>query len=262
MPWRFLCIINLPVNFDAGDGGQQKPRRRQGSAIVKILAAIGIIGILIALFLPAVRTARPAAYRNACANNLKQIALALQDYADKYHALPPAYTTDENGKPLHSWRTLILPFLEEGELYKSIDLTKPWDDPVNAEAFKTIVHAYRCPANPDEDNRTIYLAVVTPKSCIRATEARDLSEIPNKPQTLMVVEVDLDHAVPWMKPADADENVAMNVGQSRRLAHPGGTNSVFVDCHTEFLEAEMPEAQRRALISADGKDKTALDARK
>ena len=51
-----------------------------------------------------------------------------------YKALPPAYTVDADGRPLHSWRTLILPYLEQEPLYQTIDLSKPWNDPANAKA--------------------------------------------------------------------------------------------------------------------------------
>src|SRR4051812_5995401 len=90
-----------------------KPKTSAMSTVLTAVAVLGIVGVLIALMLPMVRSARPAAYRNACSNNLKQIAVALQNYSAMYDALPPAYTTDAEGKPLHSWRTLILPYLEE-----------------------------------------------------------------------------------------------------------------------------------------------------
>src|SRR5206468_2619679 len=111
-----------------GDGldSPQQNQRRLLKAFT-LLAVLGVLALLICLMLPAVRTARPAAYRNQCHNNLKQIALALRNYEELYHALPPAYTTDSNGNALHSWRTLILPFLGERQLYESIDLAKPWD---------------------------------------------------------------------------------------------------------------------------------------
>ena len=70
-------------------------------------------------------------------NNLKQIALALLNYEQAHHALPPAYTVDAQGRPLHSWRTLILPYLDQESLYQTIDLSKPWNDPANAKALET-----------------------------------------------------------------------------------------------------------------------------
>ncbi len=229
------------------------------SAIVKLLLVLGIVPIVICLFV-AITQIRdwlvPA--RLQCANNLRQIALALHNYATNYHAFPPAYTTDANGKPLHSWRTLILPYLEEQQLYKKIDLTKPWDDPANAEACKTVVPVKRCPIAPEPGNCTTYLAIVTPNSCLRPHEPRRQSEITaNTSETLMLIEADSDHAVPWMSPNDADEQLVLGIGPDFKVAHSGGFHAAFVDCHIDFVAADMPADQRRALISIAAKDKAA-----
>lgn len=78
---------------------------------------------------------------------LENIALALHNYAAKNHGvLPPTYTVDSAGKPLHSWRTLILPYIDYQDLYKKIDLSKSWNDPANAEVFKAHVKVYHCPS--------------------------------------------------------------------------------------------------------------------
>src|SRR5262245_49759347 len=111
-----------------------KPGSRRRSRIVEILVVLAFLALLVALLLPLSRSARPAARRAQCTNNLKQIALALHDYEQEHGALPPAYTVDAAGRPLHSWRTLILPYLEQEKLYQSIDLSKPWNDPANAQA--------------------------------------------------------------------------------------------------------------------------------
>ncbi len=103
--------------------------------LVEALVVIAIIGILVGLLLPATRAARPAARRMQCSNNFKQLGLAMHNYAADYKCLPPAYTVDAQGNRLHSWRTLLLPYLEENELYKKIDLSKPWNDPDNLAAF-------------------------------------------------------------------------------------------------------------------------------
>ena len=228
--------------------------------LVELLVILAIIVVLIALVSPAMRGtghARDNARQIQCMYNLKQIALALKKYEEIHHALPPAYTTDANGKPLHSWRTLILPFIEQGKLYESIDLTKPWDDPANAEAAKKLVEVYHCPSSECDDNHTTYFAVLTPNSCLRATETRNLSDVTDAAsKTLMVIEVNDEHAVPWMSPIDADEDVVLNLGKSQPTApHRKGMNAAFVDGHVDFLNADLSTDQRRALISIGGNEK-------
>ena len=133
-------------------------------------------------------------WRTRARNRLKDIARALLLYEHDHHALPPAYTTDANGNRLHSWRTLILPYLDERPspddpssftaFYKSIDLTKPWDDPVNARACRDIVASYSCPASTvPHDNKTTYLAILTPNSCFAP---RSLEFFPTLPMDLLI----------------------------------------------------------------------------
>src|SRR5688500_14949385 len=119
---------------------------RRGFRLVELLVVVGLIGLLIACLLPNVRSSREAARRMSCANNLHQIALALHNYEDEFGCLPPAYTVDAAGKPLHSWRTLILPFAEQKVLYEKIDLAKPWDDPANQAAYEMNLSMYQCPS--------------------------------------------------------------------------------------------------------------------
>jgi prepilin-type processing-associated H-X9-DG protein len=242
-----------------GRGSADQPKSGM-STLLKLLAILAIAGTVIAMLLPAVRNAREPARRNQCANQLKQIAIAVKLYEQAHGALPPAYTTDSNGKPLHSWRTLILPFLEEEQLYNSIDLSRPWDHPVNAAALNAKVSAYQCPSAErweSDGNRTIYQAVVTPNSCFRATEPRSLSEITDGAEnTLMLIEVDEEHAVPWMSPVDADEETVLGLGGPKsETAHPGGVQAAFVDGSVGFLRGAMPAAARRALISIAGNNK-------
>jgi prepilin-type processing-associated H-X9-DG protein len=244
---------------DMSDFVNEIPKRKKAKRkfrFIELLAVLSIIGILVALLLPAVRTARPAALRMQCTNNLKQIALALRNYESAFKALPPAYTVDSEGKPLHSWRTLILPFLEQQRLYASIDLSKPWNDPANAEAFKTAISEYRCPAADCPKNHTTYMAIIAPNGCFRADTPRQLSEITDDHgETLMVIEVGSKHAVHWMAPIDADETLVMASGSSTKRNHAGGTNAAFVDGSVRFLKSGTPAAELRALISIAGNDK-------
>ena len=117
----------------------------------RITAAVLGLGLLVGLLLSARGGAGPAARRNGCISNMKQIGLAVQSYESVHGHFPPAYTTDDQGNPLHSWRVLILPYLEEEELYDSIDLTKPWYHPDNLALANRMPWVYRCPA----DNRSV-----------------------------------------------------------------------------------------------------------
>jgi prepilin-type processing-associated H-X9-DG protein len=241
-------------DFLDGSSKPRKPRRKV--TLLNVLAIMGIFGLLIALMLPAVRTAGPAAYRAQCTNNLKQIAMALSSYESVYKVLPPSYTVDAAGAPLHSWRTLILPYLDRQPLYESIDLSKPWNDPANAKAYATEILLYRCPAMNLPSGSTTYLAIVAPGGCFLPDKSRRLSEITDpRGATLMVIDADKDHAVHWMAPIDADESIVIGINEKSKLNHPGGTNAAFVDGSVRFLRASMPTGLRRALISIAGDDK-------
>ncbi len=88
-----------------------QPRKRSFlSGCGGIIAIIGIGLVLLVLLMPFSR-GREAPRRTQCKNNLKQIGLAFHNYHDDHGVFPPAYTVDENGTRLHSWRTLILPYL-------------------------------------------------------------------------------------------------------------------------------------------------------
>jgi hypothetical protein len=173
-----------------------------------------------------------------------------------YLELPPAYTVDEHGNPLHSWRTLILPCIEQQSLYQKIDLSKPWNDPVNAEAFKTVVEVYQCPSLKSEPGMTTYLAVTGDNTCLRPARSLRIEEVTDGPSnTLAVIEVTADHAVHWMSPQDADVELLVGLSHEKDgLQHVGGNNALFVDATVRFLSIDLPESTLRALVSATAND--------
>lgn len=235
--------------------------RRTGFTLVELAVVIAIILILIALLLPATRSARGPARRAHCKNNLKQIGLALHNYHHTYGSLPPTYTVDANGEPLHSWRTLILPFLEQQAIFDQIDLSKPWDDPANETARKTLLDVYQCPETSNgEDNHTTYLAVVAPNAAFQGPEPKSFADITDGPEnTLVVIEVDSKHAVPWMAPFDADEAFFLAMSKEDTQPHNGGTQFTLADGRVQFLSAEASADLRRALITIDANDEVAFD---
>ena len=76
------------------------------------------------------RPARQSAIRSQCVNNEKQIGLAIHNYIASHGSFPPAYTQDNAGKPLLSWRVLILPYIEQDALFKEFHLDEAWDSPI------------------------------------------------------------------------------------------------------------------------------------
>jgi prepilin-type processing-associated H-X9-DG protein len=253
----------MTAHFDDMSDFLHQPSRQKKSrrkfTLVELLVVLGIIAIVIALLFPDLRSARPAARRTLCAISLEQIASALRHYESTYKALPPAYTVDADGKPLHSWRTLILPYLEERSLYETIDLSKPWNDPANAKAFATVISQFRCRDLDLPATKTTYLAIVAPNGCFLPNKPRPLSEITDgRASTLMVIEAPRDRAVHWMAPLDADESLVMGISPQSKLNHAGGMNALFVDGAVRFIKADIPASQRRAIISIAGNDNDAV----
>jgi hypothetical protein len=240
---------------------KQTPRRRYTLADFLLLLALMVI--LFALLLPFVyrATAHLAARRAHCQNNLRRIAMALRAYALEHGGLPPAYTTDADGRPLHSWRTLLLPYLDAEALYRTIDLSKPWNDPANARALNTEMRVYHCiDLDPGRPNRTVYRASVGPRAFLLPTEPRPLATITDDPRTtLALIEVDEPNAVPWMAPEDADEAMILSFGPGSKLVHPGGRFMTTVDLSVIFTSLEVPPEARRALITVDGGEAVSRD---
>lgn len=238
--------------------GRQAPEpkpRQLVPTLLGCLTVIGILGVLVALLLPATRRAGPAAHRMQCANNLKQIAIALYTYEDQYGALPPAYTVDAEGKPLHSWRTLILPCMEQEPLFTKIDLSKPWDHPANKVAFDVTVPGYSCPSANLPQTHTAYMAVAVPGGCFRPTEPTKFSQITDDHDwTLMVIEVDAKQAVHWMSPTDSVDLAFLQTKTGATLAHSGGVQAMFVSGKTRFIASGVKPETIRAMITIDGKD--------
>jgi hypothetical protein len=96
---------------------------------------------------PAAPSADAAKLRSV--RNLKQLALAAQNFYDRHKSLPARYSVDANGVPLHSWRVFLLPFIEQNELYKQIRLDEPWDSEHNRQFHSKAPELFRRPGSSD-----------------------------------------------------------------------------------------------------------------
>ena len=199
-------------------------------------------------------------YRPSSQANLKQIGYALLNYHQAYGSFPPAYVADAHGKPLYSWRVLILPYIEEQNLAKSILYNEAWNGPNNANLVKTHLTMFNCPENLALRNRsadlTDYFAVVGPHTAWAGTKPRKLSDFKDPRKTILVVEV-ANSRVRWAEPRDLNiDRMPMAVnspgGGGISSDHDGGAWVVFADDHVEFLPNSTDPKKLAEMLDIDG----------
>ncbi|MEX0610954.1 MAG: DUF1559 domain-containing protein [Pirellulales bacterium] len=196
--------------------------------------------------------------RSRCANRLRHIGFALQEYHDAYGSFPPAYLADAGGKPMHSWRVLILPYLENRRLYAQYNFNEPWDGPNNRLLANQISDVFRCPSdNPAKPDETSYVAVVGPRTIWPGAESTVFGDIPDgATKTVLVVEVE-NSGIHWMEPRDLDISAlkpAARPGRKNPIAsgHPGGPQAVMADASLRTLSKSMRRDTLEAFFTRDG----------
>ena len=204
-------------------------------------------------------------------NNQKQIAIAMHNYLSAFDTYPPAAKCDASGKPLLSWRVLILPYLEHTALYNQFHLDEPWDSPNNRPLVDRMPDVFKCPSNPQlNPGETAYEVVVDPSSMFTGEPTGvPLSGVTDgTANTLTVVEA--ASPVPWSKPQDLSlESPDPLVGMGSK--HPGGFNASMADGSIRFFKTSGPSAdspetlklarhpQRRGACHRSCEDLPALD---
>lgn len=140
--------------------------RSRGFTLIELLVVIAVIAVLIALLLPAVQQAREAARRTQCKNNLKQLGLALANYESTFTCFPPARLGHYVGATWDdgwtSWAVMLLPYVEQSNLYNQYNTNVRWNDPINANVVATRLPFYLCPSTPG-NSRTDTNAANTPQ---------------------------------------------------------------------------------------------------
>jgi hypothetical protein len=138
-----------------------------------------------------------------CKNNLKNITIAMHWYHNDYGCFPPAYLTDNSGRPMHSWRVLLLPYLDMAAIYRQYDFDEPWNGPNNSKLGQFLPDVFQCPVDDDDDTfNTSYVVVVGPETMFPDAGCTKLDDVTDGvDQTIMVVEM-ADSGIHWMEPRD------------------------------------------------------------
>lgn len=126
--------------------------KRAGFTLIELLVVIAIISVLISLLLPAVQSAREAARRMSCANNLKQLGLAMHQYENTNGAFPPSVVLSSNNAGSVNWfggwsaQARVLPYLEQGSTYGAVNFDVSYSNPVNTTVSSLTIAAFICPS--------------------------------------------------------------------------------------------------------------------
>jgi Protein of unknown function (DUF1559) len=186
--------------------------------------------------------------------NLRQLALALHNYEQTHGCFPPAALCDKAGKPLLSWRVLLLPYLEENELYEQFRLNEPWDSAHNKDLLARMPRIFAGDEGATaEDFQTPYQVFVGKRAAFEGTKGIPFAGFTDgMSQTLLVVRAPT--AVPWTKPADLpyapDKPLPRLFGDGE-----GGLEVVFANGRVHTLPRALPEKTLRALITRNGGEK-------
>ena len=223
-----------------------------GLALIGVAAvAISVIAVLIALLLPAIQAAREAARRQQSMNNLKQLGLALHNYHDVYGSFPPAVVRDADGKPLYSGRVLLLPYLEQQDLYQSLDLSQEWDSPRNRSLTHVPLKLFTDPSDrvSELEPKTSYRFVTGSGTMFEDGQAVQITDIQDGvSNTIAMVEMQ-SGGVQWAQPDDADFTRPTSLPPGN---HPGGNLVLLADGSVRFLAKTTTGLQLRDLATIAG----------
>jgi Protein of unknown function (DUF1559) len=199
-------------------------------------------------------------------NNLKQIGLALDNYHHDHGRFPPSVVYSPDGRALYSWRVVILPYLEQKDLYDKFDLNEVWDSPHNRELLARRPAVYD-PVGIAADPTLTYSQVFNGEgTAFESREGTTLGDFPDGPERTVLV-VEAAEPVPWTQPIDLPYTAGAPLpplggifrGRSRLFDYGSvdGCNAVFADASVRFIpRGKLTAPAVRALITRNGREST------
>ena len=236
---------------------QLKPKR-EGNKLVFLAdmenqATVATTSMLVLLLLPAVNAAREAARRTASTNNLRDIGFGIANHESATRRMPSDYYS-EDGKPLLSWRVRILPYVEQGELYKQFRLDEPWDSEHNRKLIDKMPALFSNP-NSSGTSKTHYLAVKGDGYFLSgvAGKGRSIREFKDGlSKTVAVVEA--DRPVIWTKPDDLEFDPLRPLNNLGNVRAGGIFLAVFTDVSVNTFSTTMRPDHLKAFMTIGAGD--------
>jgi hypothetical protein len=168
------------------------------------------------------------------------VAVALRGYQEAHGRLPPLYTTDSLGRPLHSWRTLLLPFLGQQELAKSVDFSTPWNHPANLRVLQRALDSFQSDNNGDPLNTDFVILEGTSL----AIDSRSI-RINRHTRCALVFEVP-NSGIPWYEPRDIQVPAGDRIKVVRGLMQSNGVLRLavgLIDPDVVTLDAQVTDEE-------------------
>lgn len=236
--------------------------------MLMFIAGISAVGIthqtawLVTSPEPLFQSGRRDAARIQSANNLKITVLAMCNYADEHKSsLPPAAIRDSDGRPLLSWRVLLLPYLEQQILFNEFKLDEPWDSPHNLRLLNRMPKVYAVPVQDEKTLKSLthYQVFVGPGTAFEGpTGLRLPQDFPNgTSNTIFIAEA--AEPVPWTKPEDLKYEPRRPPPPLADFWHGKGANVAFADDHVRLVSRNVSDATLRAAIVRNSQDRPGDD---
>ncbi len=230
----------------------ERPFWAQWSIVWQLAIAAVVVAIFLAIVLPGFVEPK-FQRRQVCIGNLQTIGRALQQYRDAYGSFPPAYIADAQGRPMHSWRVLILPQLEREDLYQRYDFNQPWNSAHNLELADQMPLLYACPLNGRKNRtNTEYVAAVGPHYAFAPSGAPQTPDqiADGATGTIMIMEW-VDSGVCWLEPRDGPPR-ANGAPVLPPIPIHETVTVLCIDGHTDSLPATTTPEQLQTLLTIAG----------
>lgn len=243
--------------------------------IYAMMVSIMVFGILLYIMSTYINIKRyvvRSVRSSECTGHLSQIGLALRNYHSAYGCFPPAYIADAQGKPMHSWRVLILPFLEQQHLYNLYNFNEPWDGPSNSKLFVKMPHVYACPNHRGDFKDpsytgtiwTSYLAITGEGTAFPGSLSTSIDNISDNKASTIIIAENKDMNVVWTQPKDFNiRNMSFVInnkdGKSISSYDPQGPHVLSANGARLQLRKNINKFTVKYLITINGHEKFAND---